>query len=104
MPLRVLWRGTQGTKAESRILGLAIAQLQRIAEDSGATRIVVGGVPADATLDALGRVCQAADGTASIASHACVDLSKPVDALRADVRGSYRSLLNWGQRSLSLSY
>ncbi len=36
--------------------------------------------------------------------HAVADLSHPTEELRADVRKSVKSLLNWGRRSLELRY
>jgi hypothetical protein len=104
MPLRIVRVGTNGGKAETRLLGLVLSELRRIAQDAKASRIAIADDASTATLGALGRACLGADGRASTAFHACVDLSHPDASLRSDVRSSYRSLLNWGQRSLSMSY
>jgi hypothetical protein len=104
MPLRVLWSGAGGGKAERRLLRRVIDELQAIAIAEGAREIVIDD-PASATqLGALGRICMATNGRLGSRLHACADLSEPDTAIQSQLRGSYRSLVNWGERSLVMDY
>lgn len=84
-------------------LNTALDHLLEQARSGGAPRVVIGG-PAEETCNPLAAllVDRGAEGT--VQASAMIDLTRTVEALRADIRDSYRSLINWGSRNLSLSF
>jgi len=104
MPLRVTTLGAPTAKVERRLLREVLAELQRIAEADEASEITIAGDAPSRTLSGLGRACMGAEGKPGVVLHACVDLCETTAALRSDLRDSYRSLVNWGERSLSMEY
>lgn len=54
------------------------------------------------TLGPLGRYLLARGATAQTTFSQVIDLSRPLEMLREEFRGSYKSLLNWGEKNLTL--
>jgi hypothetical protein len=104
MPLRVLCSGPSGGKAERRLLRLVIQELQAIGSADDVEVVAIANPGTSPTLDPLGRACMTAGARAGVRLHACVDLSEPEASIRAQLRQSYRSLVNWGERSLVVEY
>lgn len=97
-----LGRGAEPKHVRSGITA-ALDHLAEAAKAAGASRLIIGtdaeaspGPVAAALVDRL------AEGTIQATSMA--DLTRPAEALRADIRDSYRSLTNWGSRSITMRY
>lgn len=81
----------------------ALDHLSETARAAGIARLVIG-TEAEASPGPLGTalVDRLAEGTVQATS--TVDLTRPTEAIRADIRDSYRSLTNWGQRSITMKF
>jgi hypothetical protein len=102
-PLRMLPFG-EPNRAKDKAVSRALAHLKVVAESGGADRALVADPDSGATLSDVGVACAAADAVPRPRFVAVVDLSPPEDVLRADVRRRYRSMINRGQRELSMEY
>jgi hypothetical protein len=102
-PLKIISTCTEaGT--ERSLFQRALRTLSQIALETSATKVVIADPASREVLSGLGLACLAAGGAMSARIHAVADLSHSVEELRADVRKSTKSLLNWGRRSLQLRY
>ncbi|ARJ67024.1 hypothetical protein WV31_15780 [Magnetospirillum sp. ME-1] len=84
-------------------LNTALDHLQDAARSAGLSRVVIGG-PAEETCNPLAALLVDRGAEGVVQASAMIDLSRTAEALRADIRDSYRSLTNWGSRNLSLSF
>ncbi|MBI3444904.1 MAG: GNAT family N-acetyltransferase [Magnetospirillum sp.] len=103
--LPMLLASKQGAESKHIRNGLSAAldHLTELARNAGITRVVIGtGAGAEPDPLAAQLVDRMAEGT--VQASAMIDLTRPTDALRADIRDSYRSLTNWGQRSIAMKY
>ena len=71
-------------------------------EEMAANEAHISGGPADGFLSPVDRGCLDRGGQPRLRMRAEADLSLDEDALRRDVRDSYRSLINWGRKNLRL--
>ncbi|WP_096702432.1 GNAT family N-acetyltransferase [Magnetospirillum sp. 15-1] len=103
LPAVLAWKPDAEPRHIKDGLATALDHLTETAARGGASRLVIGGAaePACDPLAAL-LVDRGAEGT--VQASAMVDLHRPAEALRADIRDSYRSLTNWGSRNLTLSF
>jgi hypothetical protein len=84
-------------------LAAALDHLSEAARAQGAARLVIGG-PAGEICGPLGALMVNLGAEGTVQASAIIDLSRPVEALRADVRERFRSWLNWGDRNMRLSF
>jgi hypothetical protein len=84
-------------------ISAALDHLGETAKAAGLSRLIIG-TEADSSPGPLAAtlVDRLAEGT--IQATAMIDLTRPAEALRADIRDSYRSLTNWGSRSITMTY
>lgn len=103
LPAVLAWKDGAEPRHIKDSLVTALDHLTGLARAGGASRVVIGGV-AGAACDPLNTllVDRGAEGT--VQASAVVDLGRPAEILRADIRDSYRSLINWGSRNLTLSF
>jgi hypothetical protein len=103
MPIRIVWTCAESGTLRSLLRG-AVKMLVRVAAQTSAHTVVIADPGSRELLGELGLACMALGGSIRVRVHAVVDLSRSTDELRADVRKSVKSLLNWGRRSLELRY
>ena len=87
-----------------RCARLALGHMDETAAAKGIREARISGGPADGLLSPVDRACLDRAGRPELRMRAEADLSRPDEALRRDVRDSYRSLINWGRRNLRLVY
>ncbi len=87
-----------------RCARLALDHIEETAAPKGIREGRISGGPADGLLSPVDRACLDRAGRPELRMRAEADLSQPQEALRRDVRDSYRSLINWGRRNLRLVY
>lgn len=87
-----------------RCARLALGHMDETAAAKGIREALISGGPADGLLSPVDRACLDRAGRPELRMRAEADLSRPEEALRRDVRDSYRSLINWGRRNLRLVY
>ena len=87
-----------------RCARLALGHMDETAAAKGIREARISGGPADGLLSPVDRACLDRAGRPELRMRAEADLSRPEEALRRDVRDSYRSLINWGRRNLRLVY
>jgi hypothetical protein len=102
-PIRVLLVGASGRVGRT-LTRQAVDRLRQLAAEHSLTDVVVADPGSREVVGELGRACLAAGATLHCRLHAVADLCRTDDELRADVRKSVKSLLNWGRRSLDLRY
>lgn len=103
MPIQLRWSSDLGEKRFRLVVRSIIDYLCSIGKryNSHICRIADA---AGVTTTPLGRLLLAAGALPSLGIVAVADLSVTEDALLKAVRKSYHSLINWGRRSLQLSY
>ncbi|KIL97195.1 hypothetical protein CCC_00256 [Paramagnetospirillum magnetotacticum MS-1] len=84
-------------------LAAALDHLTEAAKAGGLTRLVIG-TEAHSRPDPLAALLADRGAEGAIQASAQLDLTRPEEALRADIRDSYRSLTNWGSRNLRLAF
>ena len=87
-----------------RCARFALGHMDETAAAKGIREGRICGGPADGLLSPVDRACLDRAGRPELRMRAEADLSRPEEALRRDVRDSYRSLINWGRRNLRLVY
>lgn len=81
-----------------------VAELIRIARAAAAPKVSIADPPVGACLSGLGRQALNIGACAKVRHVAIVDLARPEADVRAALRKSFRSLINWGKRNLRLDY
>jgi hypothetical protein len=103
MPLRLFLAEALAPALRARAVEAAFAHIDGIVADAAPRGIAIetdaGPVLCPAAVACLGRACRAAPRVMAI-----VDLTAGEAARRAALRKSFRALVNWGQRSLTLAY
>jgi len=101
MPLVLACRRALEDKTRRAVLAAVLDHLHDLAKSQGISEILVqgGSLPDPTILDCLCIDRQAKGGAQNFA---LMDLSLEVDALRRDIRDSYRSLINWGGRQIRM--
>ena len=103
LPAILTWKDGATPKHVKDALTSALDHLSETAKSAGATRLVIGGA-AGAECDPLATLLVDRGAEGVVQASAMIDLGHPAEALRADIRDSYRSLTNWGSRNLTLSF
>ncbi len=103
-PVRFHFRAGPEAADALRCARLALGHMDETAAAKGIREARISGGPADGLLSPVDRACLDRAGRPELRMRAEADLSRPEEALRRDVRDSYRSLINWGRRNLRLVY
>ncbi|BAE52613.1 GNAT family N-acetyltransferase [Paramagnetospirillum magneticum] len=103
LPALVTWKPDAEAKHIKSGLAATLDHLTAAAKAGGRSRLVIGSA-AQADPDPLAALLADRGAEGLIQASAQVDLTRPEESLRADIRDSYRSLTNWGSRNLSLSF
>lgn len=98
LPAQLFWRDRAEPRHIHEGLAFALDHLTALAEGR---RIVIGSDAAE-SCDPLAALMVDRGAEGHIQASAVIDLTRPPEALKADIRDSYRSLINWGGRNLSL--
>ena len=103
-PVRFHFRAGVEAADALRCARLALGHMDETAAAKGIREARISGGPADGLLSPVDRACLDRAGRPELRMRAEADLSRPEEALRRNVRDSYRSLINWGRRNLRLVY
>ncbi len=87
-----------------KCVSAAFRHIEEMAEGSGFATARVSGGLGNGFLSPVDQACLDRAGRPEVRIRAEADLSLDEDALRRDVRDSYRSLINRGRRDLELAY
>ncbi len=98
-----LRRGLDGKPAR-KAFAAAFDHLRQLALGKGIARARIVGGRSDAPLCDVDNACINQLAAPSLNIHAVVDVSEGSDAIRRNLRDSYRSLVNWGRRQLRMEY
>lgn len=90
-------------KESKKALVAALDHLGQLGQQVGAEQAVIGGhVSAEA--DLLGCLCIDRQARGETKAWIVADLSQDAVMLKRDVRDSYRSLINWGERNITTKF
>ncbi len=103
-PVRFHFRAGLAAADTRKCASLALGHIDETSAPKGIREARISGGPADGLLSPVDRACLDRAGRPELRMRAEGDLSRPAEALRRDVRDSYRSLINWGRRNLRLVY
>ena len=104
MPMRIWTDKTLGTRSFNSALRKSLDHFASLAGASGATACIIRDDPSGSSASLLGRFLHAAGAVPRLSLCARIDLGAPEEAIAANVRKSYRSLISRGKRSISLTY
>ena len=101
LPLVLALRQGLCAKDGRKALAAALDHITALGQRLGAVRAVIGGhVSAEA--DPLGCLCIDRSAKGETSAWIVADLSQDDVMLKRDVRDSYRSLINWGERNIAV--
>lgn len=103
MPLRLFVAAGLDRRGAERAVDAAFAHLDALAAGPAPEGLVIE-TAGGATLDAVALACLGRGLTAALRLVATVDLAAGEPAARAALRRSFRSLVNWGEREITLRY
>jgi hypothetical protein len=103
MPLVLACRDGMTAKERRAALVAAIEHMLELAGAARAGSVLIEGKSAPDP-DLIDCLCIDRSAYGTLRGHAVIDLAPDQDMLRRDVRDSYRSLINWGSRTLDLAY
>ena len=101
LPLVLALKRDLPPKEQKKILIAALDHLAQMGRECGADHAVVGGQVA-AQPDLLGALCIDRLALGEAKAWIVADLSQEAAVLKRDVRDSYRSLINWGERNIAV--
>ena len=104
MPMRIWVDKTLGVRNLKTVLRKSLDHLASFGRANGTSSCVICDDPPGASASFLGRSLHAAGAVPRLDLHGRVELEPPQAAIVANVRKSYRSLINWGKRHIILSY
>lgn len=103
MPLRLFLADGLDARGARRAVDLAFERLDGLASDDAPDGFVIE-TAGGASLDSVALACLGRGCSASLRLAATVDLAAGEQAWRAALRKSFRSLVNWGERAITLRY
>jgi len=103
MPLRFVGRQNLDCEVDRKVLQLAFRYLDKLAAAHGVHEILVMDERRN-TNSTIEEACYTRSGTKNPYRVAYVDLTAGPTAWRSALRKSWRSLVNWGRRNLSIHY
>ena len=101
LPMVLAVKQGLSTKEEKQALSHALDHLKVLGQSIGATRAIIGGA-VQAEADTLGALCIDRQAKGETKAWIVADLAQDLALLKRDVRDSYRSLINWGERNMTL--
>lgn len=103
LPIPIALRRDADPAAAAKALTVALERLDAIgAADGAAVARLRGGE--GASLGPIDKACIARLAKPETKMYAVVDLAGGEDAIRRGVRDSYRSLVNWGRKQMTMAY
>lgn len=104
-PIRLEFRDGLDPTARRKALNAAFLHLEQLARTHGVGTARIAGESGNGDLLTLvDQACLDRGGRPGLRLRAEADLAAGEEDLRRDVRDSYRSLINWGQRNIRLVY
>ena len=88
----------------SVVLKAAFEEIDRVAADLGVREVRVAEAGLAGEISDVGQLCIARQAAPTLLMSAMADLTADEAALSRHVRKSYKSLINWGRRELTLRY
>jgi len=99
-PLRLCPRADLEDSAIRAAAAFALKHVGELAVGQGGSEALVSGGAPTGRLGPVDEACLNHGGRPRLAVRAEADLTADADALRRDLRDSYRSLINWGRKNL----
>jgi hypothetical protein len=100
LPLVLALRSGLEAKAARKAMTAALDHLTALGQEVGADRAIIGGQVHEEA-DLLGSLCIDRFAKGETKAWIVADLSQDAVMLKRDVRDSYRSLINWGERNIT---
>ena len=104
MPIRIWFDKTIGIRSFKTSLRYSFDHLASSGRKNGSSSVIVHDELSGPSASLLARCLHAAGAVPRLSLCARVDLEAPLEAINSNIRKSYRSLINWGKRSISLTY
>ena len=104
LPMRIWIKETLGIRAFRTVVAQVITHLSSLGGFNCGTACIIEDGLLDNGVSPLGRLLHAAGGVPQLKVHARIDLNAPQESIAAGLRKSYRSLVNWGRRNITLTY
>ena len=101
LPLVLAVRSGLSAKDAKKALNAALDHLKVLGQRHNAPIALIGGAVADVP-DLLGLLCVDRLAQGQVKAWIVADLKQDPAMLKRDIRDSYRSLLNWGERNITL--
>ena len=102
--MRIWIDKTLGTRGFKSVLRTSFDHFASLARANSTTTCIIQDDTSGRSASLLGRSLHAAGAVPRLSLCARVDLEAPLEAITSNIRKSYRSLINWGKRSISLTY
>jgi len=103
-PMQFMYADDLADVAKATALRFALKQLDTYGREQGVSQILISEPTPRNILSGLGRACLARDAEYWLRIDALVDLSLPEVTLYRDVRKSFKSLINWGRRHMTMEH
>ncbi len=104
LPAVIALRRGLDKKPTRKAFAAAFDHLKEFAADNGISRIRILGGRGDGPLGDVDTACINQLASPTLRIHAVADVSAGEDAIRRNLRDSFRSLVNWGSRRLRMEY
>ncbi len=104
LPMVIALRRGLDKKPTRKAFAAAFDHIRQLADAGGIARARIIGGKSDEPPGDLDIACINQLAAPSLKIHAVVDVSSGHDAIRRNLRDSYRSLVNWGRRQLRMEY
>ena len=101
LPLVLALRNGLSAKDSKKALNAALDHLVTLGQQHNAPIALIGGAVSDVP-DLLGQLCVDRLAQGQVKAGIVADLTQDATLLKRDIRDSYRSLLNWGERNITL--
>ena len=101
LPMVLALKDALSAKESKKVMNVALDHVQALGREWGATQAVIGG-KVQAEADLLASLCVDRQAKGETRAWIVADLSQDAGLLKRDVRDSYRSLINWGERNITL--
>ncbi len=103
-PLALGLRSGLSKKRQRKALSATFDQLRTIGNDHGARTIRILGSNNGFSLGNIDNACIELGGSPRAHIHGVIDLTLESKSIRTNLRSSFRSLINWGERNLQIVY
>jgi len=103
-PILIFPRAGLSAEVEAAAISHASDQFERVAQQYAVNRTIILDNSSNGTLSPIGEQCLNRKFLPETTLTALCDLTEGEISMRRGLRKSYKSLLNWGKRNLSLGY